>query len=115
MRSWSGSESSPAPSLTRLQVLWTEHLAQPYPPLPAGDRHAQEIAFYASWVGSLVEAALAARGRLDADRRLMLEVRRREGNQAVWAAAGELGEPARAFVGRLFALEDLLAEAVQEL
>ena len=66
--------------------------------------------FYASWVGSLVEAALVSRGRLDANRRLMLEVRRREGNQAVWAAAGALGEPARALVGRLLALEDLLAE-----
>jgi len=109
MRSWSGSEP-----LRRLQVLWSEHLAQPYPPLADGDPKAQEIAFYASWVGSLVEAALAARGKLDADRRLMLEVRRREGNQAVWAAAGGLGEPARAFVGRLFAMEDLLAELAEE-
>ena len=44
----------------------------------------------------------------------MLEVRRREGNQAVWAAAGQLGEPARALVGRLLALEELLAEVASE-
>ena len=103
MPSWSGSEQ-----LRRLQARWAEHQAQPFPPLPEGNPSAQEIAFYASWVGSLVEAAIASRGKLDQDRLLMLEVRRREGNQAVWAAAGALGDPARALVARLFQLEDLL-------
>jgi hypothetical protein len=65
---------------------------------------------YASWVGSLVDAAIAGGGRLEDGGRLMLEVRRREGNQAVWAAAGELGDQVRSFVARLLSLEDCLAE-----
>ena len=112
MPSSSGSappEGASADALRRLQALWAEHRATPFPELPDDQPSAQEIVFYASWIGSLVEAAIAARGRLDAERLLMLEVRRREGNQAVWTAAGELGEPARALVGRLLAMEDLLA------
>lgn len=66
------------------------------------------MTLYASWVGSLVDAAIAGRGRLDDGARLMLEMRRREGNQAVWAAAGALGDAARSFVARLLALEDAL-------
>jgi hypothetical protein len=60
-------------------------------------------------VAGLVESALARGGHLDPESALRLEVRAREGNQAVWAAAGALGEPARALVARLMALEDLLA------
>ena len=38
----------------------------------------------------------------------MLAIRREEGDQALWKAAAELGEPARAYVARLLAIEDLL-------
>jgi hypothetical protein len=40
----------------------------------------------------------------------MLEVRRAEGNQRVFRAAGDLGEPVRSYVARLIAIEDLLAK-----
>ena len=105
MQSWSGSER-----LRQLRRLWAEHRALPYPALPEGDPNAQELSFYASWVGSLVEAALASSGRLDPNRLLMLEVRRREGNQAIWAASGALGGAARALVARLLQMEELLTE-----
>ena len=71
-------------------------------------RH-QEVALYASWVGSMVEVALA-RGTLDPNLATMLETRRAEGNQRVFRAAGELGEPVRSYVARLIAIEDLLAQ-----
>lgn len=67
------------------------------------------MALYASWVGSIVEVALE-RGALDTNLRKMLDVRRAEGNQRVFRAAGELGEPVRSYVARLIAIEDLLAE-----
>jgi hypothetical protein len=38
----------------------------------------------------------------------MLEQRRKEGNQALWAAAGEAGEPARSCVARLLRIEEAL-------
>jgi len=103
------SSARPDPeALRRLQKLWADHRAAPFPPLDDSDPRAQEVTLYASWIGSLVDAAIAGGGRLDANGRLLLEVRRREGNQAVWAAAGRLGEPARAFVARLLALEEAL-------
>jgi hypothetical protein len=40
----------------------------------------------------------------------MLRTRRAEGNQVLFRASGELGEPVRSYVARLIALEDLLAE-----
>ena len=64
---------------------------------------------YASWVGSMVEVALA-RGALDRNLRTMLLTRQAEGNEKVFRAAGELGEPVRSYVARLIAIEDLLAE-----
>ncbi len=64
---------------------------------------------YATWVGSMVEVALRE-GSLDPNLAEMLETRRVEGNQRVFRAAGELGEPVRSFVARLIAIEDLLAE-----
>lgn len=67
------------------------------------------MALYESWLGSLVEAVLAGQGRLSRHLRRMLEVRQREGNQAVWAAAGELGEPVRPYVARLLEIEELVA------
>jgi hypothetical protein len=57
----------------------------------------------------MVEVALRD-GSLDPNLRKMLEVRRAEGNQRVFRAAGELGEPVRSYVARLIAIEDLLAE-----
>ena len=105
----SSRSSEPAPdAYRRLQKLWAEHRSQPFPRLDDADPRAQEITLYASWVGSLVEAAIGGGGRLDPNYLLMLEVRSREGNRSVWAAAGELGEPARAFVARLLALEEAL-------
>lgn len=64
---------------------------------------------YASWVGSMVEVALR-RGALDRNLAEMLRARRAEGNQRLFRAAGELGDPVRSFVARLIAIEDLLAE-----
>lgn len=92
----------------KLRRLWDEHI---HSPAPAGgsDPREQEVALYASWVGSVVEAALA-RSSLDRNLATMLETRRAEGNERVFRAAGELGEPVRSYVARLIALEDLLAE-----
>src|SRR5205814_1471932 len=69
----------------------------------------EEVALYASWVGSMVEVVLA-RGSLDGNLAKMLETRRAEGNERVFRAAGELGEPVRSYVARLIAIEDLLAQ-----
>jgi hypothetical protein len=57
----------------------------------------------------MVEVALA-RGALDRNLGKMLETRRTEGNQKVFRAAGELGDPVRSYVARLITIEDLLAE-----
>jgi hypothetical protein len=73
------------------------------------DAREQEVALYASWVGSMVEVALA-RASLDPNLAAMLETRRQEGNQRVFRAAGDLGEPVRSYVARLMAIEDLLAQ-----
>jgi hypothetical protein len=67
------------------------------------------VALYASWIGSMVEVVLDE-GFLDTNLARMLEVRRAEGNQHVFRAAGELGEPFRSYVARLIAIEDLLAQ-----
>jgi hypothetical protein len=73
------------------------------------DAREQEVALYASWVGSMVEVALT-RGSLDRNLAKMLETRRAEGNERVFRAAGELGESVRTYVARLIAIEDLLAQ-----
>ena len=67
------------------------------------------MALYASWIGSIVEVALA-RGSLDPNLAKMLETRRAEGNQGPFRAAGEMGEPVRSYVARLIAIENLLAQ-----
>ena len=64
---------------------------------------------YASWVGSMVEVALR-RGALDPNLAEMIKTRRVEGNERLFRAAGELGDPLRSFTARLIAIEDLLAE-----
>jgi hypothetical protein len=92
----------------RLRKLWDEH-AHSIAPAAGPDPRNQEVALYASWIGSMVEAALR-RGSLDPNRSSMLAQRRREGNERLFRAAAELGDPVRSFVARLIALEDLLAE-----
>ena len=89
-------------------MLWAEHI---HSASPAGGRdpRRQEVALYASWVGSMVEVALRS-GTLDRNLRTMLDTRRAEGNERVFRAAGELGEPVRSYVARLITIEDLLAE-----
>jgi hypothetical protein len=68
----------------------------------------QEVALYASWLGSMVESVLS-RGSLDSQHAAMLKTRRTEGNQALFRAAGELGDPMRSYVARLITIEDLLS------
>jgi hypothetical protein len=67
----------------------------------------QEVALYSSWLGGIVESA-TRRGELDATHALMLQVREAEGNQALFRAAGELGEPVRSYVARLLAMEEIV-------
>lgn len=89
-------------------MLWNEHIHSTSP-VAARDSREQEVALYASWVGSMVEVALS-RGSLDANLKKMLDTRRAEGNERVFRAAGELGDPVRSYVARLIAIEDLLAQ-----
>jgi hypothetical protein len=90
-----------------LKRLWDEHVHRPFP--SAGtDSRVQEVALYSSWLGSIVEVALP-RGELDPQHAEMLKVRRAEGNQALFRASGELGEPVRSYVARLLAIEEILS------
>ena len=68
----------------------------------------QEVALYSSWLGGIVESAVTG-GELDAKHAQMLKVRREEGNQALFRASGELGEPVRSYVARLLAMEEILS------
>ncbi len=92
----------------RLRRLWDAHIHSPSP-VGGGDPRDQEVALYATWIGSVVEVALR-RGSLDRNLATMLETRRAGGNERVFRAAGELGEPVRSYVARLIAIEDLLAQ-----
>jgi hypothetical protein len=94
--------------LLRLRRLWDEHIHRPFP-ASVGDPRAQEVALYSSWLGSIAETALRS-GALDPNHAEMLKARRAEGNQVLFRASGELGEPVRSYVARLIAIEDLLAE-----
>ena len=94
--------------VVRLRRLWDEHTHQPFPPTTS-DPRVQEVMLYASWVGSMVEVALR-REALDRNLSEMLKTRRAEGNQRLFRAAGDLGDPVRSFTARLIAIEDLLAE-----
>ncbi|HEV2413997.1 MAG TPA: hypothetical protein VGX27_04265 [Candidatus Dormibacteraeota bacterium] len=89
-------------------MLWGEH-THTASPVAGRDSREQEVALYASWVGSVVDVVLR-QGALDPNLRKMLDTRRAEGNQRLFRAAGELGEPVRSYVARLIAIEDLLAE-----
>lgn len=95
-------------SLVRLRRLWEEHIHRPFPGV-GDDPRLQEVALYSSWLGSIVEVALL-QGSLDPNHAEMLETRRAEGNQALFRAGGELGEPVRSYVARMIAIEDLLAQ-----
>jgi hypothetical protein len=108
MRSWRSSERvrSEPEDVRRLRRLWDEHIHRPFPAL-VDDPSSQEVALYAAWLGSMVEAVLA-RGALDPLHADMLKVRRAEGNQALFRAGGELGDPVRSYVARLIAIEDIL-------
>jgi len=66
------------------------------------------VALYESWLGGIVEAALARGGRVLSSHRSMLEAREAEGNQALWSLAAELGEPVRSYVARLMAIQEML-------
>jgi len=92
----------------KLRRLWDDHVHRPFPGT-GSDPRLQEVALYSSWIGSMVEVALAY-GVLDPNHAEMLKTRRAEGNQVLFRAGGELGEPARSYVARLIAIEDLLAE-----
>lgn len=94
--------------LRRLRRLWDQHVHSPWP-VGGTDPRRQEIALYASWIGSVVDVALRE-GALDRDLAAMLEARRAEGNEPVFRAAGDLGDPVRSYVARLIAIEDLLAQ-----
>jgi len=94
--------------LIELRRLWDRHIHQPFPASRSDPRY-QEVALYASWVGSMVEVALHE-GSLDANRAEMLRTRRAEGNEPVFRAGGELGDPIRKFVARLLAIEELLSQ-----
>ena len=95
-------------TVLRLRRLWDEHVHRPFPG-SGTDTRLQEVALYASWIGSMVEVALRE-GGLDPNHAEMLKTRRAEGNQVLFRAGGELGEPVRSYVARLLAIEDLLAE-----
>ena len=96
-----------SPDVVRLRRLWDEHIHQPFPVI-GDDPRVQEVALYSSWLGSMVEAAVR-HGTLDAEHAKMLKVRRAEGNQALFRASGELGEPVRSYVARLITIEDILS------
>jgi hypothetical protein len=93
-----------------LRRLWSEHRRRPFPASSTNDPRLQEIALYESWLGGIVETALRHGGRLSATPAGLIEFRRQEGNRALWTAAAELGEPARSYVARLIAIEDLLSQ-----
>jgi hypothetical protein len=93
--------------VVRLRRLWDEHTHRPFP-ATGDDPRVQEVALYASWLGSIVKVALS-QGGLDAEHAKKLKIRRAEGNQALFRASGELGEPVRSYVARLIAIEDILS------
>jgi hypothetical protein len=92
----------------RLRRLWDEHIHVPSP-VGGSDPREQEVALYASWLGSIVDIALRE-GELSPNLARMLKKRRSEGNERVFRAAGGLGDNVRSYVARLITIEDLLAK-----
>jgi hypothetical protein len=103
-----GSRTPPSEGYVRLKRLWEAHRKDAFPASGTSDPRLQEIGLYDSWLGSIVEAALARGGRLGRAHAGMLEARRAESSPALWSAAAELGEPVRSYVARLMTIEDLL-------
>ncbi len=103
-----GGRSPLLPQAQRLAGLWAEHRAAPFPAADADSPDRQEIAFFDSWLGTIVESTLAHGGHLVPAHRLMLDARRQESDPAVWRAAAELGGPFRPYVARLLAMEEEL-------
>jgi hypothetical protein len=101
-------------SYGRLKRLWEAHRKDAFPAAGTKDPRLQEVALYESWLGSIVEAALARGGRLAHSHAGMLEARRAESSPALWSAAAELGEPVRSYVARLMTIEDVLGSLPQE-
>jgi hypothetical protein len=108
MQSWRSSKRvrNESEDVRRLRRLWDEHIHRPFPAL-GDDPSSQEVALYAAWLGSMVEAALR-RGALDPLHADMLKIRRAEGNRELFRAGGELGDPVRSYMARLIAIEDIL-------
>ena len=96
------------PQAQRLATLWYEHRAVPFPSAETDSPPLQEVAFFASWLGTIVEATLARGGWLKPEHRHLLQARREEGDPALWRAAAELGGPFRPYVARLLAMEEEL-------
>ena len=104
-----GREPSPDEAF-HLERLWSEHRRTPFPGADSSRTpQLQEIALYESWLGSIVEATIRRGGFLTEAHATMLETRRGEGNQALWAAAAGQPEHVRSYVARLLAIEDALA------
>ena len=101
-------ETGASEEVLKLRRLWNEHVHRPFPGT-GNDPRLQEVALYSSWLGSIVEIALL-NGALDPKHEEMLKTRRAEGNQVLFRAGGELGEPVRSYVARLITIEDLLAQ-----
>jgi hypothetical protein len=102
------SRRPPSEGYVRLKRLWEAHRKDAFPAAGTADSRLQEVALYESWLGSIVEAALAGGGHLSPGHAGMLEARRAESSQTLWSAAAELGEPVRSYVARLMTIEDLL-------
>ena len=101
-------ETGASEEVLKLRRLWNEHVHRPFPGT-GNDPRLQEVALYSSWLGSIVEVPLL-HGALDPNHAEMLKTRRAEGNQVLFRAGGELGEPVRSYVARLITIEDLLAQ-----
>jgi hypothetical protein len=102
-------KSGASEDVRRLRRLWDEHIHRPFPGT-GNDPRLQEVALYSSWLGSIVDVALQQDGALNRNHAEMLKTRRAEGNQVLFRAGGELGEPVRSYVARLITIEGLLAQ-----
>jgi hypothetical protein len=98
------------PEGVHLRKLWDEHRSSPVPVADIDDPRSQEIVLFASWLGTIVDAALARGGRLAPQHRHLLDARSSEGDPSLWRAAAELGEPVRSYVARLLAMEEALVQ-----
>jgi hypothetical protein len=93
---------------SELRRLWDLVRRGSLPELAGRERALQELGLYQSWLGSIAEAAIERGGKVSDAHRKLLEIRREEGSQALWSAAGDLGESARLHLARLLAVEQLL-------